>query len=100
MDLFTVCAWKHPEDGVLYRRFIAKKRVYDFLAGLHQELDEVFGHILGLKPLPVIDEVFDAVRREETRRKVMLTESPSPSPSLLNDTSALIARGSDTQNDG
>ena len=52
-------------------------RVYVFLAGHNQELDEVRGRILGRKPLPSICEVFSKVCREETRRKVMLNKVES-----------------------
>ncbi|CAN1143679.1 hypothetical protein LINPERHAP2_LOCUS13722, partial [Linum perenne] len=43
-----------------------------FLVGLNAELDEVRGRIIGRDPLPPIAEVFNEVRREETRRRVML----------------------------
>ncbi|KAJ4976846.1 hypothetical protein NE237_001952 [Protea cynaroides] len=39
---------------------------------LNAEFDEVRGHILGRQPLPPIGEVFSEVRREESRRSVML----------------------------
>ena len=93
LDLFNLCEWRDPEDGVLYQNIVARERVYDFLAGLNRELDEVGGRILGLKPLPSIDEVFAEVRREENRRSVMLAESPS---NLAPENSALVARGPDT----
>ncbi|KAK2993447.1 hypothetical protein RJ640_005141 [Escallonia rubra] len=37
-----------------------------------RELDEVRGRILGRRPLPSIDEAFAEVRREASRRRVML----------------------------
>ena len=55
-----------------YRKRLENERVFEFLAGLNQELDEVRGRILGRKPLPSIREIFSEVRREENRRKVML----------------------------
>ncbi|KAK2990953.1 hypothetical protein RJ640_002961, partial [Escallonia rubra] len=39
-----------------------------------RELDEVRGRILGRRPLPSIDEAFAEVRREASRRRVMLGE--------------------------
>ena len=39
-----------------------------------QNLDEVRGRILGMKPLPNIREVFSEVHREESRKKVMMGE--------------------------
>ena len=47
-------------------------RVFKFLAGLNVEFDEVRGRILGRNPIPPIGEVFAEVRREESRRPVML----------------------------
>ena len=55
--------------------------VSTLLAGLNRKLDEVRGRIMGWKPLPPIREVFDEVRREESRRRVMLRH-PDPNPSL------------------
>ena len=45
---------------------VDKERIYDFIAGLNNDLDEVRGQLLGLKPLPLIEEVFFEVRREES----------------------------------
>lgn len=79
----------------MYRQIVAKDRVYDFLAGLNRELDEVRGRTLGMKPLPPIDEVFVEVRCEENRRRVMLVDSPS----LVTENSTLVARNSDSRTD-
>ena len=62
--------------------------------GLNQELDEVRGRILGKKPLPFICEVFSTVRREETRRKVMLKKVESKAE-LETESLALVSRGTD-----
>ncbi|KAL6325831.1 hypothetical protein AAG906_026660 [Vitis piasezkii] len=58
-------------DYERYRARINKERIYDF-NGLNKELDEVQGRFLRIKPLPVIEEIFAEVRREETRKRVML----------------------------
>ena len=42
-------------------------RVYDFLAGLNKDLDEVCGPLLGMRPLAQIEEIFAEVCREESR---------------------------------
>ncbi|KAK9088209.1 hypothetical protein Scep_027291 [Stephania cephalantha] len=64
---------------------VEKERVFEFLVGLNKELDEVRGRILGRDPLPSTREVFAEVRREESRRTVMLGgHSPAPTePSAL-----------------
>jgi len=51
---------------------LEKERFVDFLQGLNPELDEGRGRLLGTKPLPSLREAFAEVRREESRKKVML----------------------------
>lgn len=77
IDLFNTIKWKCIEDSQLYNRTLEKERVFDFLRGLNKDLDEVRGRIVGTKPLPSIREAFAAVRREESRRKVMLNVTPN-----------------------
>ncbi|KAL9414531.1 hypothetical protein AB3S75_042907 [Citrus x aurantiifolia] len=43
-----------------------------FFVGLNVEFDEVRGRIIGRQPIPSIGGVFSEVRREESRRNVML----------------------------
>lgn len=61
-----------------FKTYLDKERLYDFLAGLHRDLDEVRGRILDRRPLPTIGEAFAEVRREENRRRVMLGSPKSP----------------------
>ena len=53
------------------------ERVYLFLTGLNQEFDELRSRILGKNPLPTLRETFSEIRREETRRNVMLKIDPN-----------------------
>ncbi|RVX07585.1 hypothetical protein CK203_025234 [Vitis vinifera] len=46
--------------------------IFKFLAGLNVEFDEVWGRIIGWKPLTSLGEVFSKVRCEESQRNVML----------------------------
>ena len=50
---------------MMYRKMIEKERVYDFLGGLNQDLDEVRGRLTGMKPLLSIEEAFATVPHEE-----------------------------------
>ena len=86
--------WNCHTDSVQYKKREENDRVYVFLAGLNQELDEVRGRILGRKPLPSIREVFSEVHREETRRNVMLKKVESRSEPET-ESSALVSRGID-----
>ena len=72
LDMLEDVTWRCPDDGKQYKQIQEKERIYKFLLGLNRDLDEVQGRILSIKPLPSVREVFSEVRREETRRKVML----------------------------
>ena len=61
-----------------------QKQTFKFLIGLNKNLDEVRGRVMETKPLPSIREAFSEVRREESRKKVMMGSQNS----------ALVARGS------
>ncbi|CAN1805291.1 hypothetical protein LINPERHAP1_LOCUS24204 [Linum perenne] len=72
LDQFNDYVWKSNEDYLYYKKTVDTNRIFKFLVGLNAELDEVRGRIIGRDPLPPIAEVFNEVRREETRRRVML----------------------------
>jgi len=55
----------------------------------NSELDEVRGQLLGMKPFPTIREVFVKVMREESRKKVMFSESGHSSNEVYFPASAL-----------
>ena len=59
----------------MYRKLVEQKRTIRFLLGLNKDLDEVRGRIMGIKPLPTIREAFAKVRREESRKKLMITDN-------------------------
>ncbi|XP_073290971.1 uncharacterized protein [Primulina huaijiensis] len=72
VDLLESHCWKCQDDGENHRKIVETKRVFKFLFGLDKSLDEVRSRILSTKPLPTIHESVSEVRREESRRKVML----------------------------
>ena len=79
--------WDCPTDSVKIMKKEENDRVYMFFPGLNRDLDEVGARILGKKLLPSLLEVFYEIRREETRRKVMLNNSkPKPLTELENST--------------
>ena len=51
--------WKDPDEAKVYRSILSKEQIYDFLAGLTPSLDDVCGRILGFKPLPCLDAIFE-----------------------------------------
>ncbi|KAG5219081.1 Retrovirus-related polyprotein from transposon [Salix suchowensis] len=91
LDMFEVHTWKCSGDTVLFRRIVEQKRTFKFLLGLNKTLDEVRGRIMGTKPLPSLRETFSEVRREESRKKVMMG-SHNSGPSM--EGSALVSRAS------
>jgi hypothetical protein len=92
--------WKNSNNSACHKKREEKGRVYMFLDGLNRNLDEVRGPVLGRKPLPSIREFFfSEVRREESRRRIMLHNTESGF-NLELDSSALMSRGVDSDNDG
>ena len=58
-------------DSVHFKK-MENERVFQFLARLNCELDDVRSRVLSRRLLPSIREVFSEVQREESRRRVML----------------------------
>ncbi|KAL5565077.1 hypothetical protein UlMin_028241 [Ulmus minor] len=79
LDMFEIHSWKCFNDSALYKKIVDHKRTFKFLLGLNKELDEVRGKIMGIKPLPNIREAFSEVRREESRKNLMMTDNLSTS---------------------
>ncbi|KAG2725978.1 hypothetical protein I3760_01G090300 [Carya illinoinensis] len=91
--------WENSNDYAHHKKREENDRVYMFLAGLNQSLDEVRGRILGRQPLPYIREAFSEVRREESRRKIMLHNTKT-GLNLEPENSSLVSRSVDYENDG
>ena len=80
LDLFNDYEWKNPDDCNHHKKVVENSRIFKFLAGLNVEFDEVRGRIIGRQPLPSIGDVFSEVRREESRRNVMLSKKGAAEP--------------------
>lgn len=89
LDLSSEEEWECAADSVRFKKRLENERVFEFLAGLNRDLDDVRGRILGRRPLSSTREVFAEVRREEARRRVMLKEAESGGSEI----SALVCRG-------
>ncbi|KAI5448575.1 hypothetical protein KIW84_015834 [Lathyrus oleraceus] len=61
--------------------------------GLNANFDEVRGRIIGRNPIPPIGEVFSEVRREESRRQVMLDKNTSVVPPPIEGSALAIPHG-------
>ena len=82
LDHYRCIKTKCADDAVILKKFIEKDRVYDFLAGLNIEFDQVRVQILSKEELPPLNEVISLIRAEESRRGIML-ESPTVEGSAL-----------------
>ncbi|XP_071905634.1 uncharacterized protein [Coffea arabica] len=72
LDQYRCVQMLCSEDAATLKNFIEKDRVYDFLAGLNVEFDQVRVQILGKERLSSLNETISLVRAEENRREVML----------------------------
>ncbi|XP_040972881.1 uncharacterized protein [Gossypium hirsutum] len=76
LDLYAHYDWVDPRDAALYQQIVTQRRLFQFLQGLNKDLDEVRGRFLAISPLPSLREAFSMVKKEESRRCVMLSDEP------------------------
>ncbi|KAG6492981.1 hypothetical protein ZIOFF_047953 [Zingiber officinale] len=88
--IFDAYEWKNVEDGQYHKKTVEDSRIFKILASLNVEFDEVRGRIISRRPLPSLGEVFYEVRREESRRNVMLGKK---GPTTIIEGSALTSTG-------
>ena len=62
LDFFNSDKFGCPECSLKYKKIVENERIFKFLFGLNQNLDEVRGKVLGIKPLPSIREAISKVR--------------------------------------
>lgn len=55
---------KCAADITISNTFIQKQRLYQFLAGLNEDLDKEKRDLLNLDPLPNLDTAYATIRRE------------------------------------
>ncbi|GAV76359.1 UBN2_3 domain-containing protein [Cephalotus follicularis] len=73
-----------PTELITFQKDIEKEMVYDFLAGLNPDYDQVRVQVLGRDPFPTLEEAYNLIQHEERRRTSMM-------PSVLPDRSTLVA---------
>ncbi|GAV83732.1 UBN2_3 domain-containing protein [Cephalotus follicularis] len=61
-----------PTKLVTFQKDIEKERVYDFLAGLNPDYDQVRVQVLGKDPFPTLEEAYNLIQHEERRRNSMI----------------------------
>ena len=70
-------------DAANWLKRLEKERVYDFLAGLDVEYDQIRVQVLGRVPFPSLGEAYAIVQQEESRRGAMLHTPPSDRSALI-----------------
>ncbi|GAV66755.1 UBN2_3 domain-containing protein [Cephalotus follicularis] len=96
LDIFEESDWECLGDHLKYRKIMEKERIVKFLVGLNKNMDEVRGRIFGTKPLPSLWEAFSEVRREESRKNVMMGGQGALT---IPESSALMSRRTTFTND-
>jgi len=72
LDYYQDFKMQCSDDAVILKNYVERERIFEFLAGLHIEFDQMRVQILGKESLPSLNEVFSLIRVEEGRRTVML----------------------------
>lgn len=72
LDYYHNIKIKCSENAAALLQFIEGERLYEFLAGLNMEYDQVRVQVLGKEVPPSLSETFAIIRGEEGRRFVML----------------------------
>lgn len=70
LDLSSEEEWECSNDSTRYRKKVEFEWVFEFLAGLNLELDDVRGRILDWRPFLFVTKVLIDVRLEESRQRV------------------------------
>ena len=71
IDLYDVHSWTCHTDALYFKQVIEKDRCYDFLLGLNDTFEDIRGRVMGIKPLPTLEDAFNIIRNEESRKALM-----------------------------
>ncbi|GFZ12770.1 hypothetical protein Acr_23g0011550 [Actinidia rufa] len=82
LDYYQNFKMKCGEDAAMLQKFVERERIFEFLAGLNIDFDQVQVQVLGKESLISLEGVFSIIRAEESRRGVMLDN-------LVNERSAM-----------
>ena len=84
---------KCSEDITQFNSFIQRQKLYQFLAGINENLDKESRDLLNQDPLPTIKMAYAMIRRELARRGIMgTTSSLGTSPSEIGKGLAIKSR--------
>ena len=74
----------HAEVITIFNTFIQKQRLFQFLPGIHDTFDKEKRDLINQDPLPTVEMAYATIRRELSRRGIMIhTSSPGKIPSEI-----------------
>lgn len=76
LDLCYNDNWTNAKDSVMFLKREEDVCVFMFITRMNKDLDEVIGRILGKTPLPILQEFFSELRREEAQQGVIMINMP------------------------
>ncbi|XP_078153864.1 uncharacterized protein LOC144549002 isoform X4 [Carex rostrata] len=79
----------HIEDIEKFNGFIQETRVYTFLDGLDDRLDNVRADVLQMSPFPTVEQAYARVRREATRQGIMMKGGKD----ITHESVAMVSKG-------
>ena len=62
LDYYQSIKMKCSEDTAMLLKFMERERIYEFLARLNAEFDQVRVQVLGKEKVPSLSEVFSIIR--------------------------------------
>jgi hypothetical protein len=87
------------DDVVILKNYVERERIFEFLAGLNIEFDQMRVQILGKESLPSLNEVFLVIRAKEGRRTVMLKVPNTEGSAMMITNSRNLNDATKNQND-
>jgi len=71
------------DDVVILKNYVERERIFEFLARLKIEFNQMRVQILGKESLPSLNKVFSVIRAKEGRRTVMLEVSDTEGSAMM-----------------
>jgi len=99
LDYYQDFKMQCSDDAAILKNYVERERIFEFLAGLNIEFDQMRVQILGKESLPSLNEVFSAIRAEEGRRTVMLEVPNTKGSAMMITNSRNLSDASRNQND-
>ncbi|XP_011046793.1 PREDICTED: uncharacterized protein LOC105141310 [Populus euphratica] len=99
LDYYQDFKMQCSDDAVILKNYVERERIFEFLAGLNIEFDQMRVQILGKESLPSLNEVFSIIRAEEGRRTVMLEVPNTKGSAMMITNRKNLSDASRNQND-